>query len=482
VTAQEQKFFASFFQKRSLAFLSFSHCPPWPGAAVRDLVAMHDLIRDNHPGPVDTGNAGFRSWLDGGAAALLPQARAAGSLHDYQLVLRDYANGFADGHLTVRFNDQEAHVWPGFLVRADAPGATLRVSVAEAGSGVRVGDIVASCGGVAAQDLLRARVLRPALNPHVPQRMRLASTALMVADADDPGGQWPVCVVSAGGHDRVVALHWRAIAADALARARIAASGIDIPRVGLRRAGDVWLVSMPSFYPETDEDTARLQGLVAAVKAHAAMLHAARHVVLDLRGNDGGDADWGFEVAAALWGNSAVQAVTAAMPSAIDWRVSARNVAALHDRATMLRGQGQPDAAAYFGKLGDAMDRARARAELFMQEPADPPGPVPHLASPFAHPVYVLTTPHCASACLDFLDLLDGLPGSVRVGLETSSDTDYLEVANAALPSGRATLRYAMKVYRTRKRGANVSYMPAIAWPGGDMDDASIVKWIDTLP
>jgi hypothetical protein len=479
------KVFCFFFskKKRFLPFLlALSGAVPWSGAAVQDLVAMHDLISGNHPGPVDSLNAGFRSWLDDGEAALLPQARAAGSLHDYQLVLRDYANGFADGHLSVTFNAQEAHVWPGFLVRADAPGAAIHVSVAEAHAAVRIGETVVSCGGVAAQELLRERVVRPGLNAHVPQRARLASTALMVADADDPLGQWPSCVVSDDGHDGTVALHWRPIAADVLAQERIAASGIDIPPAGLRHIGDVWLISMPSFAPQTDDATARLQALVAAVTAQVAVLHAAQHVVLDLRGNDGGDDAWGAEVAAALWGKPAVHAVDAAMPSAIDWRVSARNAAAIHAEATALRAQGQTDAAAYFGKLGDEMDRALRRHEVFMHEPADPPAPAPHLTSPFAHAVYVLTTPHCASACLDFVDQLDLLPGAVRVGFETSSDTDYLEVATAPLPSGKATLRYAMKVYRQRKRGANVSYKPAIAWPGGDMSDGSIVKWIDSLP
>jgi hypothetical protein len=76
---------------------------------------------------------------------------------------------------------------------------------------------------------------------------------------------------------------------------------------------------------------------------------------------------------------------------------------------------------------------------------------------------------------------LNGLPGVVRVGLETSSDTDYLEVASADLPSGHATLHYAMKVYRERKRGASVSYKPIIAWRGGEMNDTSIVNWIDQL-
>ena len=72
---------------------------------------------------------------------------------------------------------------------------------------------------------------------------------------------------------------------------------------------------------------------------------------------------------------------------------------------------------------------ALKRRNLFLREAGDAAGPAPHLVSPFRHTVFVLTTPHCASACLDFVDLLNGLPGTERVGLETSSDTDYLELS-----------------------------------------------------
>jgi hypothetical protein len=462
-----------------LLLAAASPASPWAGAAVQDLTAMHDIIRDNHPGPVDAQNPGFHDWLDGGLASLLPQARAARSLHDYQTVMRDYANGFADGHLGVTMGEAQ-HLWPGFLVRADRPEGPVTISVVEgAPAGLHPGDVIDSCGGIPVRTLLKDRVLRPRLNPHVPQRLRLASSWLMVADADDPAGQWPDCELLSSGRRHAVKLLWRPITPAALSQARMRSGGIEVPATGLRQIGDVWLISMPSFAPPDDAAVAQLQTLVAQVRAQAVRLHTARHVVIDLRGNDGGDDAWGDQVAEALWGTAAVQAVNAAMPSVIDWRVSQRNASAIRSDANMMRAQNQAAAADYFDKLAGRMDHALARHDIFMRETGNAPAPEPHLVSPFAHPVDVLTTPHCASACLDFVDLLNGLPGTVRVGLETSSDTDYLDTAEAKLPSGHATLHYAMKVYRQRERGANVSYKPALAWPGGGMDDASIVRWIN---
>jgi len=38
-----------------------------------------------------------------------------------------------------------------------------------------------------------------------------------------------------------------------------------------------------------------------------------------------------------------------------------------------------------------------------------------------------------------------------------------------------------MKMFRGRERPANASDKPHITWPGGEMTDAAIARWIDTL-
>lgn len=457
----------------------------WPQAAIGDLHAIHDLIQDNHPGPVDPLNPGFRDWLDQGEAGLEPAAHAARSLHDYQLVLRDYVNGFADGHLHLAFADTGSPVWPGFLTQAEVPGGPVLVSVVQPApdnpTGVAVGDRLVSCDGVPVQQLMQDRVLRPWLNPHVPQRLRLVSSMLLVDDADDSAGQPARCMIRSGTALRTVPLAWRPISDAALTQERALGSGIEIPPIGLRRIGDVAIVSLPTFDPQ-GPDLARMQALVAAVQAQAGALHQARHLVLDVRGNSGGSDAWGLEIASALWGHAAVEAIGDSIGDTVDWRVSPRNLAALRSDTEAMQRERQPEMADYLGKLATRMTTALAAHQTFMRETSLAAGAPPHLATPFAHPVFLLTTPHCASACLDFADLLNRLPGITRIGLETSADTDYLEEGVTELPSGHATLSYAMKVYRQRARGVNVSYRPAIAWPGGVMTDRSVAAWVDTLP
>jgi hypothetical protein len=461
--------------------------PPsdWSHAAMEDLTAMHDIIQANHPGPVDPRNPAFDDWLNGGEQALMPLASTATTKHAYQLVLRDYANGFADGHLNITMTDSETHLWPGFLVRADKLNGPVRVSVLaappEAPSGLTIGDQLLACGGVPVGRLLQDRVVRPLLNRSVPQRLMLKSAWLMVADADDPVAQTPACVFQIGGTRKTIPLTWHKIDPRSLTLDLQKSGGIDIPPIGVRKIGDVWLISLPTFDPQ-DGQIAQMQNLITFVQTNDAMLHQARHLVIDLRGNDGGDDDWGDSVLAALWSDDAVTTIENSVNLTVDWRVSAQNIAALRLRAADAKAQGQSEDDQFYTALADQMTKSANLHKVYMEQTSPAGAHVPKLNSPFAHPVYLLTSPYCASACLDVIDVANDLPGIIRVGMETSSDTDYLDTASATLPSGHAVLHYAMKVFRNRPRAANASYKPQIAWQGGQMTDASIARWIDTLP
>jgi hypothetical protein len=478
---------AAFLLLLALALIAAAPSPApvdWSHAAVQDLTAIHDILQANHPGPVDPANPAFTTWLNTGEAALLPRAQTANTEHDYQSVLRDYVNGFADGHVNIAMTDPETHLWPGFLVRADRLGAPVRVALlaapGQAPPGLALGDELLSCNGVPVGRMLTDRVLRPLLNRNIPQRLFLKSAMLMVVDADDPAARSPSCTFRRGSTTRTLPLAWRPIAVPALAQAVQSASGIEIPPCGAKKQGDVWLISLPTFDPN-DDQLPRLQTLIAFLQHNAALLHQARHVVIDLRGNDGGDDGWGDDVASALWNAAAVTDIESSASETIDWRVSARNIAALRLRATAAQAQGQNDAVTYYLDLAHQMTRAAARHQVFLVEPDPATAHLPAFASPFRHPVYILTTPYCASACLDFVDVTNHLPGAIRIGLQTSSDTDYLDTA-APLPSGHAVLNYAMKVFRNRPRPANASYEPQIPWPGGPMTTTTIARWVETLP
>lgn len=452
----------------------------WSALATGDLRAVQELLRDNHPGSVDSGNPRFADWLKRGAADTLPLARTARSRSTYEYVLRVYTNGFADRHLRVEFPSKNIDLWPGFLTRTDAHGATS-VTVTSPGVPVPLGATLLGCDGEDVAALLQARVRRPLANPAIPQDLVLTSPWLMVAAADDPDSQLKRCRFDVGGTQQDADLHWQTIKDAALQQRITQAQGVPRLQLGTRQVSGVWFISIPSFN-WTGDRVAEMRGFVDSLEQQASTLHDARHVLIDLRGNRGGSSAWGEDVASALWGRDHVRAVASSFDSTVDWRVSERNARAVQSDAASFRASGQPDSATEFSGVADRMVAIAGTGVTLLPEhsPGTPlSAPFP---SPFRHTVYVLTDPNCASACLNFMDLLRRFPGVVQVGQPTSADTTYNELAYAPLPSGRATLAYAMKVYRNGTRRNNEWYDPAIAWPGGAMTDEAVAGWIATMP
>ena len=456
----------------------------WPATTMNDLLAARTAILANPPGPVDPLQPGFVAAMDRREQQLLPLARSAHGEADWQRVLEDFANGFADVHVAIRFTPPASAAWPGFLSRTDHPGAPTRIVLAaDPSAGPHPGDTLLDCDGQSAESLLAERVLRPLLNAALSQRLPVVSPALFAADADDPADQPASCRFrDLAGTVSTVPLRWRPINRSALDVRLAEASGIPIPPLGLRRLGDVWFVSIPSFDWE-NADGARMQAFLANLRRAAPTLHAARRVVIDLRGNHGGNSAWGEAVAAALWSRPAVDAAEATLDWTTDWRPSPGNERSLRRSAASERQGGLLSQAAELDAFADRMAQARAASRALLAERDQPhPARTPSAASPFATPVLVLTEPRNISACLDFLDLLARLPGTERIGLPTGADTLDMDIAEAPLPSGRASLLYPMKVFRHRARGANVAYQPAVAWPGGPMTEDALARWIDTLP
>ena len=108
-----------------------SHCAgassPWASLALEDLQGAHDILRDNHPGPVDAENERFAAWLKTGLGEARTKAASAQSYSDYLRALRFYTNGFLDGHIGIGLEIVPAEQrWPGFIVDERKPRLTAQ--------------------------------------------------------------------------------------------------------------------------------------------------------------------------------------------------------------------------------------------------------------------------------------------------------------------------------------------------------------------
>ena len=291
--------------------------------AREDIAAAHNIIRDNHPGPVDRLNPAFRNWLEKGQSRALARANSAQTESDYWRALSFYVNGFQDGHLIIWRNSDVAQVWPGFLTSTDEAGTT-RITVSTIAT-APIGARVTKCDGMSVKHLLDKWVHPYLTNAGIPHERLLTASYLFVGDAGDRPRLMKACTISMdAGPRQSIVLDWKPIDRVRLAKELPQAQGRVEPPLAVRQIDGVWFVSLPSFNWWGNQ-AAKMQAMVAEVKRQAPALHSAPRVVIDVRGNSGGNSQWGSEIASALWGDTAVSAVTDSFDQTVDWRASAQN-------------------------------------------------------------------------------------------------------------------------------------------------------------
>lgn len=458
----------------------------WGQALREDAQAFHDLIADNHPGPVDTANPAFNVSLEAGLELALDRAQTADSYSAWRAALAEYASSFDDGHLgltNIKDNPEPTHIqWPGFLagLRSTPDGDRYEVVFSRNAAAPPIGAVLEGCDGRSAEALGREMIGREVGRWSL-RSTRVGHAVWTLVDAGNPYVRRPEqCDFTIDGRTTRHVLKWRPL--DPVDRdAGIAAAGGDrfAASTAIRPwARGLWM-ELGDFGadPRTPEGQ-KLTGLLADTEARVAELRAAPVLVFDLRGNNGGSATWMSAIAKTIWGADYFEAHAVGSTS-IDWRASSDNLAKLEDYRVQF--SSQQDTLAYLNQLIDGMKAAMAAGSPLFHESDEAN---PRLSTAPANLVvgkaYVLTDYVCASACLDAVDTLTSL-GAVQLGQETSADTLYNETRYVSLPSGRATAYVPMKVYRKRSRANNEPAAPAHVWPGLITDTAGIEKWIAHL-
>lgn len=452
----------------------------WREAALADLQALHDLIEQNHPGPVDPRSTAYRQWLRQGLIEARPLADRATGWTSHRLALQFYANGFRDGHLQVEPTSRPGDpapppwTWPGFITCLGPEGRTT-VATAAPGSPLKVGDELLGCDGVQADQLTRERVDRYWLNTDIPHERTLHAWRLFATRQDDRDVPQH-CRFQSG--DTVIEhrLQWTRLTDTEFDAVHTQATHSARPEPGVRRIGGTTFVSIPSF----DEPAERMRALVSAVRSRRAEMRSSPVVVLDVRGNGGGNSSWGQAIAEVLWGAEPVRAVVNSFDWTTDWRASPLNIRLTRDNAARATAAGMREYASYASRMADLMQAALDGGQALAPAPAPAtsPGLPPGTRSPFKGRVFLLTDHACASACLDFADIVLRMPGVEHAGLPTSADAVYIDNVSQTLPSGHFLLSWGLKVYRNRIRGHNVGYTPRHQWTGGAMQDADVAAWL----
>jgi hypothetical protein len=449
---------------------------PWVALTEADVGAIHDLLRDNHPGPPDPGNPHYRDWLAKGLGLAMSRASDARSYDDYVRTLAFYTNGFSDDHVQVYPSLTERLLtWSGFIV-VGSLDSSATVAVTESDTGVKVGDRLLSCDGKPPDALLAERTDPYFWNAAIPHARYQQAYRLFYQGRNDPQPKPNSCAFSSG----TVQLKWRNTNVDELQPKLVTARGLGAHDPSIRKIGSVWMIAVPTFNFQTAAEVNKAKAFLEELRTRAPELRKET-VVFDMRGNGGGSSLWGSDIVQALWSKNWRDYVESQSDSTVDWRASPGNEEALDHNVALSLAEGQPDGAAYYAAARDAIKATLSRHETYARID-DKPTPLPKPdENPVTGRIFVFTDVGCASACLDFMDEMKRLPSVTQIGFPTYADATYIDNTAKLLPSGLAYLSYSMKVYRNRARRNNEWYEPNIRWPGGAVTDESIAAWAATL-
>jgi hypothetical protein len=249
-------------------------------------------------------------------------------------------------------------------------------------------------------------------------------------------------------------------------------------RNGFKREDGVLWIAARNF-DLRPEDEADLKLMLDELRRTSGI----KHVVFDLRGNRGGDSSVGWRLFEAVTGGLGFdEAGIEALPRTYaQWRVSDASISAARtriDRSIDLHGA-DSERTRQAREFLDSLVAARDRGQPWLEQSAGHRITREEVArrhgrlKRFSGTVVMVTDHGCASACLDMVDLVKLVPGSIHLGQATSADSVYIDVGWMPLPSGN-TLMLPLKVWRNRVRGNNEPVVPELAVAGDIEDDEAV--------
>jgi hypothetical protein len=265
----------------------------WRAVTRQDLAAARNLLREVHPAAqLRVGDTAFRAALDSGFATAMALADRISDAGGYRAVLRRFANGFDDGHISVSFTSMPTGVfrWAGIMVRRVA-GEFVVAHVDSRVTNVRVGDRVVSCDGTSIDALARLRLGRYRAVWSVEADIVRTAFYLLLDDGNPFEPVASQCtVVTSDTVSRVVSLTWTPIDAPTLNSLVPHSAGF----MGVRSMDaivrdDVYWISMSHMGSDAD-------AMLQSVARTRQRLNGIGAIVIDLRGNGGGSSRKGEEL------------------------------------------------------------------------------------------------------------------------------------------------------------------------------------------
>lgn len=455
----------------------------WRALTEMDLEAAYALVRDNHPAAVaEVGDDAFRAALDRAIATGRERTARVDSYAGYAAVLNGFAVSLGDKHIWSRQIVRPAvYQWTGLAIARR--GDSWRVA-ADARGGDQPSLLNArlvSCDGRTADELAEERLggFRAVWSV---EAQRIQTAPWILIDDGNPFLQRPkACTFDIGTGETTVQLEWRGAGPVTLSTQLAQAVRIGDAGFGVRKfAGGYW-IGIRSL-----DDRAR--PVIEAARAQLADIRKAPMVVLDLRGNGGGNSAFTSELASLLMGDRYVGRYRIALPNGCGetWRATAGNLEGIR---TFIRENSaglNADSRRYLADVEKGLAEAVNTGKPFDRPIAgcarpDAPEPAPGNGdgSLLNGRMIILTDNACFSSCLLAVQEFRRL-GALHVGEATDAATRYMEVREIVLPSG---LSYASTLQKVAFGAPSRigPFTPARAFDGDIADTSALEAWVADL-
>jgi hypothetical protein len=411
---------------------------PWQMLTRIDVEAAYRLLEDNHPGALSqTGDTAFRAALKSAHALALKRAAVVQGYPGYLATLAGFADSMGDGH--IHSNPRYSAVilkWAGIIAARRGNDWVVAKEDRKLVGANLVGSRILACGGLPV-----TRWAREVLAFHTVASvtaLQVVNGRWLLLDDGNPFVKWPkhcTFAIKLGGR-QTLTLHWRRVLTSTLRR------DYHVPTHG--EAGfsfDRW---RKGYWIGMQQLWYKAGPVIAAAKAHASALRSAPYIIVDLRGNGGGDDSYGRHLADAIYGRPYVDAVLgtdnpdSGCPET--YRASLGNIKGTERYLKLFTRMGDSAGARNWRIAIRDMKTARTEGKAL----TGPPSCKDHIVRTEAAPplmkgkVIVLTDASCFSSCIDTVQAFLKL-GATQAGVETGADTHYSEDRDVTLPSGLST-------------------------------------------
>ncbi len=444
----------------------------WKRIYTQDINDICTLLKEHHPGYVDTLNPEFRATIDQAFKQALIDKKQVTNYTSYRRYLQRFVNSFEDKHLLLFFKKDyqplivTAGIYPKYV---NGKFVIDSVGTSQYSDLQIIGKSILEVDEVPVDSFFIEQHLEYTGNKNIVADWYYNAPRLLTCYKIDSVETPGFIKITDGNTSETIELTWSDVdETEVSALQRKYSSYIEKNDFSIRQIaeGSVW-VNIPTF-DMTNKQEQKFSSLMDSI----AILKDLELLVVDLRGNDGGNSSYGNKLATAIYGKEFVTYTKSIINQDryVEYRTSEKNAQIINEYGD------------FFKQIADSMNEARNKGiELYKydfnystiaQECSY------NDSQSLAKKVVVITDVLCFSACLDFMDIMRMHPSFIHVGLPTGADSQYIENRGEWLSSGFTGLSFSMKVYRNSIRKPNEAYFPTVPYPYEMSNTVRMEKWI----